>query len=411
MKQERTMVGGQEPAHFFHAGIQRNLQYWQDWLNHLEGASAAIDEERDNILRAIAFAFTPSETWQAVYNLVMLFSPYMERQGFWQTWSQLLEQAVSAARRVADQVGEANLLIKQALMFQRQNRFQEAVAYYREALVQARHIQDDYLIARVLTNLGYLYTESGYWHRAEILCCRALVIFQQCGRPYGWAHAENHLGILYTRMGLWTQAEDHLEEACSIWKRSRDDHGLLRGYINFSLLYLSREQPEQALMYLERALEQADRTSDMVERGVIYSNMAIAHRLLGDLPMSEKLNRQAERVYQQQSNLAGMARVWGNLGILYIQQSDWPAAASYLDRSLKTWQSLGSRLGEIESLLGLIEYELARNQPQPGLQRLMEVEALLRSIGGAGRNHPYQERVEDYRRRLTGPETDQTAAD
>jgi tetratricopeptide (TPR) repeat protein len=277
--------------------------------------------------------------------------------------------------------------------------------------VRTRQIGDNYLLARALTNLGYLYTELGYWYRAEVFCCRALPIFRKCGRAYGWAHAENHLGILYSRLGLWAQAEYHLEEACSIWKQSRDDHGLLRGYINFSLLYLKREQPEQALLYLKQAHDQAEQTGDLAERGVIYTNMAIAYRLQGNKAMSEELHRQAEAVYRQQSNLEGLARVWGNLGMLYVQQEDWSAAVTYLNQSLQMWQKLGNRLGEIETLLSLIAFDIARQQPQPGLQRLMEVEVLLKAMGGAGRHHPYRDRLEDYRRRLTGNGADQTAAD
>jgi hypothetical protein len=41
----------------------------------------------------------------------------------------------------------------------------------------------------------------------------------------------------------------------------------------------------------------------------------------------------------------------------------------------------------------------------------MEVEVLLKAMGGAGRHHPYRDRLEDYRRRLTGNGADQTAAD
>jgi tetratricopeptide (TPR) repeat protein len=389
----------------FRRYILSNLQFWLDYVSTHKVNIAELDEEWESVIRAISFALELEEGWSPAYKLITAFSFYMERQGYWRTWTQILSRAVEIAQHTEDLADNANLSVSLALILQRQGCIKEAITHYRLAIRMARQDGARFTEARAYTNLGYLYIERCFWRRAEVLCCRALAIFEAVDNNYGRAHTENHLGLLYTWQQRWGRARACLERACAIWETEEDKHGLMRGFINFSVLYLKRGQPHKAMNYLEKALYQAQQTGEGTEVGTIYMNMGLAYRLKGDLKKAEIYAKQAEAIFRRYSNATGLAQVLDNLGVVYLHQGDWQKAFFYLESSLQVWRNLGSKIGEIEVLIDMIDCELARGNRQQAMVRLKEVEHLIGQNYAHMRYDNIQLRLAKYCRSLTD-ETD-----
>jgi len=315
--------------------VTKNVSYWHTWANNHLVDVLDVDRERDNIIRAISFALDLEETaWSTVRPLIELFSPYVERRGIWENWSDLLSRAIIVARQLGDLEGAANLLGILARLLYRQSRFRESVAAYRQAIHLSRQIQYRFGEARACTNLGYFYVESGYWYRAEVLCCYALEIFKQINNDHGQAHTENHLGILYTRLGLWEKAQQHLDQACHVWQTMGDDHGLMSGLVNLSLLYLDQERPDEALLSSKKALRQATLTGEELQVGIIHMNIGFAYKLKGDLTQAEQYSRQAEKIFRHFSTSQWLTNVLENLGVICFEQQRWDEAILHLEATL-----------------------------------------------------------------------------
>jgi len=363
---------------FFQQGILTNLRYWQRWLPEHQSDVAAMDRERDPLLRAIGFALElGAPAWPAVYELILTLAPWMERRGYWDQWDTILKQAVAAAGQLAAPDKHTNLLGLTARFLYRQSRFPESVAAYRRVIRLARQIDDRFNEARACTNLGFYFVERGHWHRAEVLCCHALDIFAQLDHQHGLAHTESHLGSLYFFQGKWDQAQPHIERACALWQAMGDQHGLMYGLMNLGVLHSQREQPEQALVYLNQALEYATRTGEVTVTGKILMNLGVAYRLNGEPEKAEEYGRRAEEIHRHYSNQNELGRVWQNLGLACLDQQKWAEARRYLEQSLTTRRRLNHQYGEIQSLTALLEYELARGHRARTIARLGEVEQRL----------------------------------
>lgn len=204
--------------------------------------------------------------------------------------------------------------------------------------------------------------------------------------------------MLYTRQGLYAEAKVSLERACAIWEANRDIHGLMRGFINLSALYIKWEQPDKALEYLNKAYDYAEKMGDIVGKASIYGNMASVHQFTGNLEQAKALNFKAENIFQQYSHLAMLAHLWDNLGTLFTLEKAWAEADYYLSKGLDGWRSLGIKRGEIEVLLDFIAYELARTNYEQAAIRLKEVESLVDNI--AGEVGYFRERIDKYHRSL-----------
>jgi tetratricopeptide (TPR) repeat protein len=166
-----ALTDQQSRLSFFQERILLNLDYWRSYLGHHE--ITALDAERNQIIKAIAFALELQEAWPSVYELMLSFSPYMERRGSLEGWNQYLGRAINVAQQVQDISRVITLSLLLGRLLQRQNCLEEAISEYRRVIRLARRADYDFEEARACTNLGYLYIERGRWWRAEVLCCHA----------------------------------------------------------------------------------------------------------------------------------------------------------------------------------------------------------------------------------------------
>ncbi|RME47496.1 MAG: tetratricopeptide repeat protein [Caldilineae bacterium] len=388
-----------------------SLTLWQNALEARQGSAVRLDAEWENILKAIYFGLPIEEAWPSLYRIVRKLSPYMERRGLWETWQEVLEQVIQAARQMGDEVGETRLTFLLARLLFRQKRFPEAIHFYRRTLRLARQIGDWESEGRVCSNLGYYYAGRDFWQRAEVLCCHALDIFRHLNHRHGLAHTHLHLGWLYFRQRRWQEAHRHLKAACAIWQAMGDDHGLMRGFNHLGLLFIETARPEPALHHLEAALQLARRTGEESLTATLYLNLALAHnRLTNRYEEAERYARQAEAIYHRYSDREGQARAWGVLGIACLYQGKTEEARRLLANALAQWRTLHHPYGEMDALLDLVEYDLVAGNGEEAARRLQEAEILLRRPAYSHLNHQFEFRLEEYRRRLLGSEVRQTAA-
>lgn len=380
-----TLIDETGYTRFFEEGCLINLRYWQESQALYTMSPEQLNQERDNLIRAIIFALEVELAWPEVVQLIERLSPYMERSGYWEAWGQILSRASLLAEQTRRPIHAVTLVLLQARLRQRQSQFPSAVAAYRQTMWLARQVEDEYSRARACSNLGYLYAEQGRWWRAEILCCWALVVFKRLNSMHGQAHTENHLGCLYLRQGRGRLAEQHLEHACYLWEKTGDSHGLMRGLINLGVLYNEMEYPELALTCLQKALEQAKLTGEEAEIGFIYMNIGISYRLKHEPSQAEVYIGQAEKIFRRFSNLVGLAQVQDNLGLVCLAQEKWLEAKFHFETALSAWRNLASQLGEVRVLIYLIEYEQAKGNH---LQALAQLEAVEHLISQYSQNYP-----------------------
>jgi tetratricopeptide (TPR) repeat protein len=398
-------------ADFFKRRVVESTRRWQLFVTEKGADTAALEQGQGRILRTISFALASAAAWPAARQLIEVFAPYMERRGYWDTWHDILNQAIAAAAGFDDTTGQVTLMALLARLRQRQSRFREAVSLYRRVIRLAQRTGNRFEEARACSNLGFLYIDAiGHWQRAEVLCCHALAIFEALGSEHGQAHTENHLGVLYIRRRTWEEAEQHLQRACALWQKMGDDYNLIYGFENLGLLYIKMDHPLEAIAYLEQALQQAKLSGEEAEIATIWMNLGMAHQQNGHLEKAEACNKKAEEIFRRFSNVLGLAQIWNVLGLVYIQERKWEEAVQYLEHSLAAYRNLNNQAGEIEVLLDIIEYELAQENEAQVAFRLNEVAGLITPHAQGRQKDDLDERLKKYRRSLTQLEARQTAA-
>src|SRR5262245_57299536 len=110
--------------------ILSNIQYWRDFVANQAIDVAALDSEREGIIRAIIFALELEVlAWSSVRKLIEIFAPYMERRGHWEIWNHVLSRAAQVAVYSGEGAGAVDLSVLLARLSFRQSRFQEMIRH------------------------------------------------------------------------------------------------------------------------------------------------------------------------------------------------------------------------------------------------------------------------------------------
>jgi tetratricopeptide (TPR) repeat protein len=179
-----------------------------------------------------------------------------------------------------------------------------------------------------------------------------------------------------------------------------DKEGLLSGYNNLGRLFNEMKRSDEALATLEKAARYARQVGEEIRIGNIYVNMGIAYRQKGDATTAKECYREAEAIFRRFSHVIGLAEVQDNLGLVYLDQHQWPEARSHLQTGLRMWPSLGHVYNEIQALIYLAEYEVTRKKSQEAERWLDEAESLLDQHNRAKRYQLLDRRINELRHSL-----------
>ena len=331
---------------FFQQRMVDMIAHWRDHEAVQTVEVATLDSARDSILKIIALGLDFEPAWPVVRPLLIAFTPYMERRGYWDAWHSLLQQAISAAQRLNDVDGETTLTALLARLCQRMSRPLDVVRYYRQVIRLARQSGNRFEEARACSNLGYFYIDGGRWWRSEALSCHALTEFKALESDHGQAHTHNHLGVLYSRQKRWQESEYNLHKARRIWQLNKDMHSLIYAHMNLGVLYIELQNTQRTLENLENAYRLALLTGETSNIASIWNNMAIAYRQSQKWVEAEQYAKKAEEKFREYSDLHGLASVWQNLGLILAKQEQTELAVRYFKESIVMHRQLGNSIGE-----------------------------------------------------------------
>ncbi len=344
---------------FFQRRVVKSTERWQKFVIDYNSDTPQLEKRQGRILRAISFALASEAAWPAARQLIESFAPYMERRGYWDTWQDILVQAIAAAELHEDTAGQIMLTVLLARLRQDQSHFRETIKLYRTVIYLSRSTNNQFEEARACSNLAFLFTDSikQLW-RAEILACYALEMFENLDSLHGRAHTENHLGLLYISQKNLSKAEAHLKKACHLWQEMNDNNNLLSGYTNLGMLFYESDATQEALNYLTRALKQAELVKAEAELGNILNIMGLVYRKCKNIEKAELCFKRAEKIFRELSNPRGLAQIWGNIGVNYLYQNNQSEAIRFIDVSLIAFKNLKDLDGRIKLILDVVEYHL-----------------------------------------------------
>lgn len=225
-----------------------------------------------------------------------------------------------------------------------------------DALMAARKHKSKPLIAASLIQKGKVYAIIGQNQNAIIDLKEAIHIYTDLDLHHKASDAYKSLGTVYKNMGEYTLALDNYQRSL------RYDPDNSTALANIGNLYKYLNNFGKAIEYLERsiALYNPDKEDISVKAGRIM-NLATTHLENDSLEIANKLLEEAKGITEKINHKSYYALCEANIGLIRIEEEQYPEAKKLLSSSLSTFKELNNSTGEQIAL-----HSLARIFKQTG---------------------------------------------
>ena len=212
------------------------------------------------------------------------------------------------------------------------NNFQSAKRIFKRSLeifTEINHLEG---IISVTNHIGAMLVETGKFYNGEIQFIKARKMAQEQKNDSLIAIANMNLGNVYIIRGLYDDALKCYESALAI-NGTADENLLVKIYINLAITYKFTQDYKQALDFLKKALEIAQRSNSKYMKALIYLTKAEIACMQGDFSVSTALVTSAFTIFTETGDRLSIADAYRILGMINRQQKVYDVALSYFENS------------------------------------------------------------------------------
>jgi tetratricopeptide (TPR) repeat protein len=366
-------------------------------IHAVEDALALLQDEpepvsppiREQAWHTLSFALDLTAAWPAVRRLILALAPAMEQEGWWAEWAPFLERALDQSRQHNDRYAEAELSLRLGVAHRSLAHYAQARSWLCHSIERYGSLGDPINQARALNRLAFLGRLEGRlaeaeehvtaalaqlpddaiteratayailgavacdrreWENATLYFTQTLVLRQQAPDLPMLAWAEADLALAYWGSGAYEQAIQAYERALALLARTQDAAQRAVIQMNLGAVYLSAQQPAQALSLFVACEATFHEVQDRRRLAMLYSNQGIALRELGHYDAARRAFDASLDLAERIGYIEMIINTLDELGLFYLAQGD-PAAAA------RQWRQAQGRLHQLESEAVRTHYE------------------------------------------------------
>jgi CHAT domain-containing protein/Tfp pilus assembly protein PilF len=253
----------------------------------------------------------------------------------------------------------------------------KALECFNSALRIAKENQNKGAEAAALTSAGYIFQRRGEPQKAIRNFQRALEINQSTpGRKTDEGKVLLQIGSVNISLGQIEEAAVDYRKALESFQAARAERWIATALWSLGRVDLVRDQPEDALEHLGRALEITARAKITRTQGAVLHEIGVARLNLRQFPEAVKSLEDALPLRQKTDRL-GEALTRQALGKAYLEQGDLVRTDAFLRDALKIADEVGAPL-----IRSSIHYDLARLQRRQSRlpEALSEIEQAIKLL-------------------------------
>ncbi len=290
---------------------------------------------------------------QAAVRLAVRASWTLAGRGYATELLAMLRQAKLHALRMADKIGEGQLLCCLGAILRQQGQSVEAEACLSSSLEIFRQLHENIEAGWALYELALLFREEGNFRLANQYAQEGLTLFREAAHPKGEAWMQFVLGEVCRGLGSYYEALGHFAEALTTFRSLNDQEGCASILRDRGMVYEAFGQYKNALRDYEEAYRLFHESGLQASQGWVLIDQSILHTDMKQLDEAERCCRDAFALFHEQSVRRGEAwAVYVRGDILRARCKLLEARTSY-DEALALFASAADRVGQARVLNGL----------------------------------------------------------
>lgn len=192
------------------------------------------------------------------------------------TYSDYLQKAIKLFMELQDSVGLANCYITEAVVYDRQLNFENAINSYLKALPIFRNAKMRERVAVCLNNMGFVYYQMGSFEKARVSLEEASEISQLINRAV-LLDIQNNLGLVFLKLGSLDKANEYFDKVMALHKElkgSSNPEAYVETLIGKSQIHKLRKQFNEEKKLLDQAKLYAERFNNIELKKQIYLRLS-----------------------------------------------------------------------------------------------------------------------------------------
>ena len=276
------------------------------------------------------------------------YGQLLRSRGDWQASIPVLEEALSIARDVPNEVSverQANILNSLGFTASKLNRFEASERYYRDALAlrQAHFGEEHAVTAQTLSGLGFLLYKTGQYEESIELMGLALDVADREHGPYHPVISTRALNLssAYLRLGLFPEAEALILRAIDVDEQlyGPDHHYVASGLLSLGALYREQLDFRKAAETLEKALpiETAALGDRHIDTGQTRVTLAYYYAKVGRVREAQSLIVDAQTILDDEAlgEHHYVLQLLRSRGALSQAQSNFEEALGHFEQAIE----------------------------------------------------------------------------
>ncbi len=228
---------------------------------------------------------------------------------------------------------------------------------------------DDSIRSEAHNQLGRAYFYENELDSAAFRFERSIALHEKLGYKSEAASVGISLGAVQLRKGAYKEAISTLIRGAAFFEKTGDSTNLAKCYSNVSTAFGELGETTKAIDYGQKALRIFQKKGLTAFEAITLPNIAGMFLKLGDTIKAKSYFLQAEELARKRNDKFSLARIYNNLGNMYLE-TNADKSADYLLRALQIKQETRNNDG-IATLYNNLGYlQLKKNNPKAAIPYL-----------------------------------------
>jgi class 3 adenylate cyclase/urease gamma subunit len=265
------------------------------------------------------------------------------------------QKALTAARSIQYNKGEATALIQAALLAGKQRNYALAEEFYELALGILERMNDKEGVAEVQKKLGNVKYYTGRYPEAIRHYSRAIELRMMLGDELGTADLYTNSGAIYGLLGNYPQAlKSHLQ-ALKIFERYKEQARIAASCANIGVVYYEQHNYDDALGMYKKALDIRLQANNEREVGVLKNNIGLVYHDQGKYAEARNMHEQVLELAHKLQDKSKIATSLSNLGDVFKAVNQLSVALSHYSSALVLFEELNNKRGLVATYFNIGE--------------------------------------------------------
>ncbi len=329
-------------------------------------------ETREQAWHLLDYGLKLTHGWEVVRQLLLALAPRMERDGFRHEWLPYLQGGVAFSQKVHDVSGEAQLSLHIGRLYRLRGEYKNANTWLVASAALYQQVGDKGGRAKALNQLAYVarlqsqfpavqeYIQEAFalldeddseratshWVLGSAAYAQldrdkaadhhriALQIWQNAGDQQRAAWSLQNLGDTLRSAGRHDEAADFIQQSIVLLGQLHDPVNQAIARMNLGVAHLYRDEAAPALALFSLAEAVFRQVGDQLHLAMVYTNLLIAQRDLGQLQAAEESGKRAIRLWNVLADLKMLANAEDELGLTYLAEARHADAIAAFERGL-----------------------------------------------------------------------------